>query len=471
MCTASAKCELSAGPRVACVNACIRTSMPYLPEGFPPRASTLALALLALALVPAASQAACSNPVACENQLAGTPESVWEVDGSGDPTIQGFATSMSVNKGDAVAFKIKSSTSNYKIDILRLGYYGGDGARMVAPNLTPTNTAAQPACQTFAATGLIDCGNWSVSRTWTVPSTAVSGVYIALLTRNDTGGQSQIPFVVRDDASHSAMVVQTSDETWQAYNTYGGNSLYQCDDGLPPGLTEGLSGGAQGLLQPPARRRGLDRAVLAVQRRRVQHDPLPRAERLRPQLHERRRHARAAATCSRTTRSSSPAATTSTGPRRSARTSPPRATPASTSRSSAATRCSGRPASRRASDGSSTANRTLVSYKDTHFDNPADRDPVTWTGTWRDLRFSSAERQHAGKRPHRDLVRGQLGHLGDHGAVRVPPAADVAQHRRDVADLRPEPDAGARDAGLRVGRRLRTTASARPASSGSPRRR
>src|SRR3954447_23324468 len=141
---------------------------------------------------------------------------------------------MSVNKGDPVSFKIKSATSNYKIDILRLGYYGGDGARMIQQNLSPTNTSAQPACQVFASTGLIDCGNWSVSRTWTVPSTAVSGVYIALLTRNDTGGQSHIPFIVRDDSSHSNIVLQTSDQTWQAYNTYGGNSLYVCSVACPP---------------------------------------------------------------------------------------------------------------------------------------------------------------------------------------------------------------------------------------------
>src|SRR3954451_1806671 len=121
------------------------------------------LSLFALALLPAVSQAACSTPVACENQLPGTPESVWEVDGSGDSTIQGFATSMSINRGDPISFKIKSATSNYKIDILRLGYYGGDGARMIASGLTPTNITAQPACPTAASTGMTDCGNWSVS--------------------------------------------------------------------------------------------------------------------------------------------------------------------------------------------------------------------------------------------------------------------------------------------------------------------
>ena len=98
---------------------------------------------------------------------------------------------------------------------------------MMASNLTPT-PRNQPSCLTVQATGLIDCGNWGVSATWTVPSTAVSGVYIALLIRDDTGGDSQIPFVVRDDSSHSDVVLQTSDATWQAYNNYGGNSLYKC---------------------------------------------------------------------------------------------------------------------------------------------------------------------------------------------------------------------------------------------------
>ena len=33
-------------------------------------------------------------------------------------------------------------------------------------------------------------------------------------------------FVVRDDDGHSDLLFQTSDTTWQAYNSWGGNSLY-----------------------------------------------------------------------------------------------------------------------------------------------------------------------------------------------------------------------------------------------------
>jgi hypothetical protein len=190
-------------------------------------AALLLAALATLGALPSASHAAgecnvpITNPVACENTKPGAAPSTWQIDGAGDPTIQGFATQMSVNKGETIGFKIKSPTQNYQINIFRLGYYGGNGARLIDGPLSPTATSTQPACQTFSASGLIDCGNWTVSRSWTVPSTAVSGVYIAHLRRNDTGGESHITFVVRDDASTSDVVLQTSDATWQAYNTYG----------------------------------------------------------------------------------------------------------------------------------------------------------------------------------------------------------------------------------------------------------
>ena len=55
----------------------------------------------------------------------------------------------------------------------------------------------------------------------------MSGVYEAKLVRTDSPGlNNQIMFVVRNDASHSDLIYQTSDTTWQAYNSWGGNSLY-----------------------------------------------------------------------------------------------------------------------------------------------------------------------------------------------------------------------------------------------------
>ncbi|HLZ39019.1 MAG TPA: N,N-dimethylformamidase beta subunit family domain-containing protein [Mycobacteriales bacterium] len=131
---------------------------------------------------------------------------------------------MSVNAGSPVSFKVDAA-ADYSIEIYRIGYYGGDGARKVG-TIARTGPLSQPACLTEEETGLIDCGNWSVSATWSVPADAVSGVYFANLVRKDNGNNNHVLFVVRNDASRSDLLVQTSDTTWQAYNDYGGNSIY-----------------------------------------------------------------------------------------------------------------------------------------------------------------------------------------------------------------------------------------------------
>lgn len=198
-------------------------------------AAVLGGGLPAVIPTPAAAQTNCStapNPIVCENALPGNPPSEWDIDGMGDETIQGFGTDISVNVGQTIDFKIKTDASAYAIDIYRTGYYGGDGARKVA-SITPSASLpqTQPACLTDAASSLVDCGNWAVSASWAVPATAVSGVYIANLTRTDTGGSSHIIFVVRNDASTADLFFQTSDTTWQAYNKWGGYNFYPGPNG------------------------------------------------------------------------------------------------------------------------------------------------------------------------------------------------------------------------------------------------
>jgi hypothetical protein len=168
------------------------------------------------------------NPVACENTKPGNPKSEWDVSGAGSTSIQGFTTDISANVGDTVRFKIDTPARSYRLDIYRMGYYAGNGARKIATvNPSATLPQNQPDCLVAPTTGLVDCGNWAVSASWAVPTTAVSGIYFAKLVRTDgTTGSSHVMFVVRNDASTSAVLFQTSDTTWQAYNQYGGNSLY-----------------------------------------------------------------------------------------------------------------------------------------------------------------------------------------------------------------------------------------------------
>ena len=171
------------------------------------------------------------NPIACENSKPGTPQSQWDVSSGEGNTIQGFADPFSVNLGGTINLKIESPASSYAIDIYRMGYYGGDGARLIT-SLTPNISVSQnqPACNTDTSTGLVDCSNWGVSASWTVPTDLVSGVYFAHIYRTDgTSDANQIPFVVRDDSSHSDILFKTDDETWEAYNDWGGYSLYSGD--------------------------------------------------------------------------------------------------------------------------------------------------------------------------------------------------------------------------------------------------
>jgi hypothetical protein len=192
----------------------------------------LATSLIAIVLLVSApaGHSVCgvgANPIVEENCKTGDPQSQWEISQAAGVPIEGFTTDISVNRGSTVDFKIDAGgLTNYHLDIYRMGYYSGAGARRVAANVIPSSVANQQPCDGPDAAGLIDCGNWVVSASWAVPSDAVSGIYFAAAVRADGTVANHIFFVVRDDASHSDLYYQTSDTTWQAYNDYLGKSLY-----------------------------------------------------------------------------------------------------------------------------------------------------------------------------------------------------------------------------------------------------
>ncbi len=333
------------------------------------------------------AQSACGptvNAIACENQNAGSAQfGMGRSPAPATRAIQGFATEISVTPGQVEQFKVDTTAASFTIDIYRMGYYGGMGARKVATVSISAVAKKQPACLTNAATGLIDCGNWTVSASWTVPATAVSGIYFARLTRADTGGASHVVFIVREsDAAthHSDMVFQTSDTTWQAYNHYGGNSLYT-GHRRPDAPTRSATTGRS----PPG---PTPRAGLGLQRR-VSDGPLARGQRLRRQLHERRRHRplRQLADLQHKVFLSVGHDEYWSGAQRAnveaARDAGVNLAFFSGNEVFWKTRWEN------SIDGSGTPYRTLVCYKETHANAKIDpQDPPTWTGTWRDPRFS-----------------------------------------------------------------------------------
>ena len=307
-----------------------------------------------------------------------------------------------------------------------MGYYGGNGARKVAtvpPSATLPQT--QPACLTDAATGLIDCGNWASLGVLGRARRRRLGHLLRQARPRPTG-----PAAPATSSSSSATTPATPTccsrpptRPGRPTTSYGGNSLYV---GTGPGAAAPTRSATTGRSHP--RRPTTEDCVFNAE--------YPMVRWLEANGYDvsyitgvdtdRRGRADPA-----TTRSSCRSGTTSTGRASSAPTSRRPATPASTWPSSAATRSSGRPAGRTASTARGTPYRTLVSYKETHANAKIDPlDPTTWTGTWRDPRFSPPA---DGGRPENALtgtiftVNGRTD--GDPGAGRRRQDAVLAQHR------------------------------------------
>ena len=127
------------------------------------------------------------NQVEKENQLPGNPATEWDINGWGDPGIQGFGHDISINRGETIYFRIKTDSDDYRIDIYRMGFYGGMGARLVdTVHPSVPLPQRQPEGLRDPETHLYDCGNWAVSASWRSPEDATSGIYFARLVRQDS---------------------------------------------------------------------------------------------------------------------------------------------------------------------------------------------------------------------------------------------------------------------------------------------
>ena len=170
------------------------------------------------------------NPIQVENARPGTTD--WQLqnpssDNEGSQ-IEGYASATSVNRGDNISFFVRTTGTSYTIAIYRLGWYGGLGGRLeVAPKSFPA--ISQPLPTPDPTFGMTEC-NWTSQYTLTTsnpfdPTDWVSGIYVAKLL-SSSGFDRYILFVVRDDSRSSSLVYQQSVNTSQAYNNWGGKSLY-----------------------------------------------------------------------------------------------------------------------------------------------------------------------------------------------------------------------------------------------------
>ncbi|MFN7928863.1 MAG: DUF6605 domain-containing protein [Blastocatellia bacterium] len=172
-----------------------------------------------------ALQTGIANPTKQENSLPGTSD--WWITAARNNEVAGYASATSVNRGEPITLHIHCIDPRVKLEVFRLGWYQGMGARLMLPNVTVT-TRSQPMPTPNASTGLAEC-NWAASYTVNTQTNSEawpSGYYLARLTSQPRGYQSYIIFLVRDDQRKADLLFQQSVTTYAAYNLWGGKNLY-----------------------------------------------------------------------------------------------------------------------------------------------------------------------------------------------------------------------------------------------------
>ena len=159
--------------------------------------------------------------VVAENLLPGT--GAWQIPAGTPGDIEGYADQVSAQAGDRVRLFVSTGADRFHVEAYRLGYYGGLGGRFLWRS-TDVPATGQPEPTVDPTTHMVEAG-WAPSVTVPVGDDWPQGDYLLKLVAA-TGDQAYVPLTVRDDASHAALVVQNSVATWQAYDRWGGYSLY-----------------------------------------------------------------------------------------------------------------------------------------------------------------------------------------------------------------------------------------------------
>jgi hypothetical protein len=171
-----------------------------------------------------------STPLARENAHPGaTTWAPLEARGP-DHNIEGYSSEVSLYPGQTLHLHVSVRPAGpYQIQFYRLGWYGGKEGRLLGciPHCSrrALQGASQPIPQPDPQTGILRL-KWKVTTSFTVPKSWISGYYIARLVHS--GGLSTVPFFVRQPRSQRAsrILVVSAINTEEAYDPWGGKSLY-----------------------------------------------------------------------------------------------------------------------------------------------------------------------------------------------------------------------------------------------------
>lgn len=170
-------------------------------------------------------------PSVRENELPGDKD-WWGRPHAPAGALEAYASWPSVEPGGRLDLHVSTDPpGRYRISIHRLGWYGGAGGRTVArhPEAGDLQGLARRPPEVGPGPSLPSCG-WPVTDSIPVGRDWVSGQYVAqlVLTEGELRDHAAyVPFVVRAPLDRRAdVLVQMPVTTAQAYNHWGGKSLY-----------------------------------------------------------------------------------------------------------------------------------------------------------------------------------------------------------------------------------------------------
>jgi hypothetical protein len=170
-----------------------------------------------------------AKAVAAENALPGT-HAWWPSIAGNRPGIEAYLDRVSVRPGDKVGLYV-NATGPVTVTALRIGWYGGAGSRSVWHGSTVAKP--QPKATTLSAP-LPDLGGMKGTRAivarWTMTTLLDTtdwpeGQYLIRL--DHAGAARVVPLIVRSADARGRVLVVAATMTWQAYNLWGGASLYE----------------------------------------------------------------------------------------------------------------------------------------------------------------------------------------------------------------------------------------------------
>jgi hypothetical protein len=168
-------------------------------------------------------------PVVSENTRAGTPG--WLGPDATGRAAEVYASATDALPGDTVALHVSTQpNSMYRVLVYRIGWYGGIGARQVAclPTCSGGKLGATQPMPAPDGDGRV-VAKWPTTDSLAIDKAWVSGYYLVrvlLLSGPQEGASATTYVIVNAPTQTSHMLVQVPVNTWQAYNNWGGKSLY-----------------------------------------------------------------------------------------------------------------------------------------------------------------------------------------------------------------------------------------------------